>query len=445
MDEYALKGPQVQPDASYWGFCRKLCIVPTEEILKHTDDKNGLDYFPPWKESDVVTELDELIELSHLRDDPCALVNTGPCKDLPPVCGPEEKKPPAYGCRQPISRLFNLPAPLGAPLLHRLPGEQIIRTGRGMARAVESETPGLYHRQALSYLITMRHWSPPRQALVWAALDVAITSALQAAWYYKWLSPRDHVSRRQRPIEYARKHHKTLNVLFDCPDELNPAYNLCPDGRPKKGKPCGDNLSGTPRHPAYPSGHSTYSGAASEILSYFFGAQKTPAALPFDVRLESNPNSTIKEELDHMADNIGMGRLWAGIHWRSDHEAGMKLGRVVARLVIRQLLDMGSVKGSSVNPFILCPPEPTPPKNQCDFNDEQKPCDENGKIPTIEDLTKERDLIVKHCGEHKGECTPCDAKKIKGKEEEKEPKEKEPNEKAMYDMNRGTNRGGRSE
>src|SRR5258706_378913 len=281
MDDYALKGPQVQPDASYWGFCSKLCIVPTEKILKLKEDESSVDYFPPWKDDYVEKELDELIELSYLRDDPCALVNAKPCKPLPTVCGPEEKKlPEAFGCRQPISRLLNLPPALGAVLMHRMPGEQIIRTGRGMARAVEGETPGLYHRQALNYLIGLRHWSPPRQALVWAALDVAIASALQAAWYYKWLSPRDHVSRRQRPIEYALAHDKKLNVLFDCPDELNPAYNLCPDGRPSKGKPCGDNLSGTPRHPAYPSGHSTYSGAASTILAYFFGDQTTPAALP---------------------------------------------------------------------------------------------------------------------------------------------------------------------
>lgn len=433
MAEYALKGPQVQPDASYWGFCSKLCIVPTETILKLTDDPNSPDYFPPWKDADVEKELDELIELSHLRDDPCALVNPRPCKDLPPVCGPEEKKlPEAFHCRQPISRLLNLPPALGATLMHRLPGEQIIRTGRGMARAVESETPGLYHRQALSYLIGLRHWSPPRQALVWAALDVALASALQVAWYYKWLSPRDHVSRRQRPIEYALAHGKKLNVLFDCPDELNPAYNVCPDGRPKKGKPCGDNLSGTPRHPAYPSGHSTYSGAASTILSYFFGEQMTPAALPYDERLGSHPNSTLKEEFDHMADNIGMGRLWAGIHWRSDHEAGMKLGRVVARLVIKQLLDMGSVDGGRVNAFILCPPEPVPPKNQCNFDEEQKPCNENAKPPSIDDLAKARDLIVKHCPEPKDKCKPCDAP----------PMAKNYDERSMIDMNRSANRGG---
>jgi hypothetical protein len=58
-------------------------------------------------------------------------------------------------------------------------------------------------------------------------------------------------------------------------------------------------------------------GAASEILAYFF------------------PEYT--SELDDLADNVGMARLWAGVNFRSDHEAGIRLGRAVARLVIGQL------------------------------------------------------------------------------------------------------------
>jgi hypothetical protein len=74
---------------------------------------------------------------------------------------------------------------------------------------------------------------------------------------------------------------------------------------------------GTPRHPAYPSGHSTYSAAASEILAYFFPQHRN--------------------QLERLADNIGVARLWAGVHWRSDHTFGQRLGRFVARLIIQQL------------------------------------------------------------------------------------------------------------
>ena len=67
-------------------------------------------------------------------------------------------------------------------------------------------------------MVGTRHWSPPRQALLWAALDVAIASALQAAWYYKWLATgRPMVARRLRPWEYAVSEGKAgqFHVLFD--------------------------------------------------------------------------------------------------------------------------------------------------------------------------------------------------------------------------------------
>jgi hypothetical protein len=111
---------------------------------------------------------------------------------------------------------------------------------------------------------------------------------------------------------------------------------------------------GTPRHPSYPSGHSTYSGAASEILSFFF------------------PDYTA--EFDKMADNTGMARLWAGIHWRSDHIQGMKLGRCVAREIITTLQD-----------GCICPPD------VCSTPD---PC---GPPPTYEELVTCSGLFSQCC------------------------------------------------
>jgi membrane-associated phospholipid phosphatase len=239
--------------------------------------------------------------------------------------------------------------------------EQQIRTGRGLARAVESETPGLYHRHVLNYLIRLRpDWSPPFQALVWAGLDVTIASALQAAWYYKWLAEdpplayqngatlpvaRPNTSFRPRPIEYACANGDTsLTVLFDNPDELNPTRIECPPSGPVSCPPTNPAqvLSvGTPRHPSYPSGHSTYSAAASEYLTFFFGNLATPPSiLATQPAAGSPPVTTLQQEFRFFADNIGLGRLWAGVHWLSDHTAGAILGRVVARLVIKQLTDM---------------------------------------------------------------------------------------------------------
>ncbi len=387
--KYSLTGPQVEPGAGYWMFCPQLHIVGIDELTRLTDDAASPHFFPaPPAEDGPQTEqeMDELLELARWCDDPCHLVHED--KDRCPrgegvPCQRAGELPGAFGCRRPISKLLNLaPPPLGAVLVNRFPGEQIIRTGRGMARAVESETPGLFHRHAFNYLISTRSWSPPRQALVWAALDVALASALQAAWYYKWISPR--TAFRERPIEYSRRHKSGLHVLFDRPDELNPAYNLCSDARPNEQGHFPDNASGTPRHPAYPSGHSTYSGAACEILNFFFGVEKTPSSLPAHPPLGSQPGTTIGEELDNMADNIGMGRLWAGIHWRSDHEAGLQLGRTVACLVLQQLARMES---GLKHGFKLCPPDRATLQDQCNRNT-HVPCNTDAP-PTRQELEDE--------------------------------------------------------
>lgn len=71
-------------------------------------------------------------------------------------------------------------------------------------------------------------------------------------------------------------------------------------------------LVGYPNHPSYPSGHSCFSGAAAETLSYFFPVER--------------------EALWQMAEEASISRLYGGIHYRFDLEAGKELGRQVGEL-----------------------------------------------------------------------------------------------------------------
>jgi hypothetical protein len=71
---------------------------------------------------------------------------------------------------------------------------------------------------------------------------------------------------------------------------------------------------GKPNHPAYPSGHSCLSAAAAEVLSAFFPEKRA--------------------ELDAMVTEAGQSRMYAGIHYRFDIEAGQNLGRRVARFTL---------------------------------------------------------------------------------------------------------------
>jgi membrane-associated phospholipid phosphatase len=71
----------------------------------------------------------------------------------------------------------------------------------------------------------------------------------------------------------------------------------------------------TPPFPSYVSGHSTTSGAASTVLARFF------------------PDRAGR--LNAMAEEAAISRLYGGIHFRSDNEAGLELGRRVGEVALQ--------------------------------------------------------------------------------------------------------------
>jgi membrane-associated phospholipid phosphatase len=72
---------------------------------------------------------------------------------------------------------------------------------------------------------------------------------------------------------------------------------------------------GKPNHPSYPSGHSCVSASGASVLTAFFPEKKA--------------------QLDAMVIQAGLSRMYGGIHYRFDIEAGQALGRSVARFAIR--------------------------------------------------------------------------------------------------------------
>lgn len=127
--------------------------------------------------------------------------------------------------------------------------------------------------------------SPPAAARVMAALSTGIYQALVACWAVKW--------------QYRRPR----------PTDLDP---LLPTAVP------------VPRHPSYPSGHSSVAGAARTILGHFF------------------PDEA--KRWNAMAEEAGTARLKMGIHYRSDHAAGLALGSAVASGILKGLAHDGGPK-----------------------------------------------------------------------------------------------------
>ena len=92
----------------------------------------------------------------------------------------------------------------------------------------------------------------------------------------------------------------------------------------------------TPPFPAYPSGHASFGGAARAILENEFGADG------HDIDARCNPAmpgvvlhySTFKQ----ITDEIDEGRIYGGVHYRFDQEAGALLGKRVGEYVLRHAL-----------------------------------------------------------------------------------------------------------
>jgi hypothetical protein len=127
--------------------------------------------------------------------------------------------------------------------------------------------PGHWNFIAAPYIAEAR-FSEVRAARALALLNMAMHDAAVACWDAKftYFSPR--------------------------PSQLDPEIRT---------------LIGLPNFPSYTSGHSTFSAAAAEVLSYLFPA----GAGYFEAEMEE----------------AAISRLYGGIHYRSDIEIGMEHGR----------------------------------------------------------------------------------------------------------------------
>ena len=143
--------------------------------------------------------------------------------------------------------------------------------------------PGVWNQRAIE-LIRSERLAPAKTARILATLNIAMNDAAIACWRakYRWW--------KVRPVTAIRERFdpKFLPHLI------------------------------TPPHPSYVSGHSTVSGAAEIALTAFFPERRA--------------------DLHAFAEEAAMSRLWGGIHYRSDDDEGLRLGRRVGALVVKQAL-----------------------------------------------------------------------------------------------------------
>jgi hypothetical protein len=91
----------------------------------------------------------------------------------------------------------------------------------------------------------------------------------------------------------------------------------------------------TPSHPSYASGHATVSGAARAVLEQVFGKDGHMVTLTHSTLPGIVLNYTAWDEI---TDDIDDARVYGGIHFRFDQEAGSHQGRHVGRYILRNHL-----------------------------------------------------------------------------------------------------------
>lgn len=136
------------------------------------------------------------------------------------------------------------------------------------------------HRKILEYNL---HLNPPRAARIYAANAVAMYDGFVACWDAKY------------------------TYWGIRPDQYDTSYR---------------SLLQTPPFPGYPSGHAMMCGGSAELYSYFFPADK--------------------EYFDKRAKDGAESRFQAGIHFRTDNEVALVLGRKVADMVIEKIKNDGA-------------------------------------------------------------------------------------------------------
>jgi membrane-associated phospholipid phosphatase len=185
--------------------------------------------------------------------------------------------PPAFGSERFLKDLREV-----IDIQNSLTPEQL-RIAKFWVDGSGSVTPPGHWNRIAQDLVRKHKLNDAGTAKLFAILNVALADAFIAVWdskYHYWTA---------RPITMAK-------TVYG--EQLKPAIL-------------------TPPFPSFVSGHAAFSGAAARVLGDFFPVEAG--------------------ELDAMAEEAAMSRLYGGIHYRHDNEAGLALGRSVAGAVLQEL------------------------------------------------------------------------------------------------------------
>jgi hypothetical protein len=158
-------------------------------------------------------------------------------------------------------------------------------------------------------IIRNRNVSTEKAARIFALMNAAIVDAFIAVWDAK----------------YAYWTMRPVTAITDRP-------SIC--GGQSSDSGWVPNIF-TPPFPSFPSGHTGESAAAARVLQYFFPDKG------------QNRNQIVDDlgpagSFDEIAEEVALSRMLSGIHFRSDNEQALILGRRIAALAISRAQTDGS-------------------------------------------------------------------------------------------------------
>jgi hypothetical protein len=167
-----------------------------------------------------------------------------------------------------------------------------------------------FWNQIADEVATAHHTDLPTTARLFAALNLSFADSAIAFYDAKY------TYQLWRPVTAIR--------LAD--SDGNPNTVADPNWLPLAGN--------TPADPSYPGAHSTISAAGADVLASFFGDNQS-----FAVTSPALPGVTRSfDSFSAAATEAGLSRIYAGVHTRLDHVAGLTLGDDVANFVLDNAL-----------------------------------------------------------------------------------------------------------
>jgi hypothetical protein len=173
--------------------------------------------------------------------------------------------------------------------------------------AGRSATPSGHWMSILNQVLVVEDASLAIAAESYAKVGIAAADSFITSWYTKYLY------NLIRPVSYIQA---TMDAAWNIPA-------FAEDG-------------GTPPFPEYTSEHSVQSSAAAQVLTNLFGVEY---AFTDHTHERAGLPARSYSSFIMAANEAGISRLYAGIHYRAAIEAGFAQGECVAERVLQLTFD----------------------------------------------------------------------------------------------------------